>query len=198
MKEKYSVVNIRSFIDKDDPAYIGEEKLQEILNEFSCPINPDVEHFLLHNAIEFTKKDQSVTYLVFTQDSVELAGYFSVAIKPISILASSLSKTMCKKISRVSVLDDTTNTYTASAYLIAQLGKNFALPSEQRIEGNALLDFALNIVLRAKYCWGGIVEFLECEDKEPLLRFYASNGFKVFNSRITKDNIKLYQLLKFI
>ena len=52
MTEKYSVVNIRSFIDKDDPAYIGEDKLQEILNEFYCPINPDVEHFLLHNAIE--------------------------------------------------------------------------------------------------------------------------------------------------
>ena len=34
---------------------------------------------------------------------------------------------MCKKISRVSVLDETTNTYTASAYLIAQLGKNFAI-----------------------------------------------------------------------
>ena len=198
MDEKYSVINIRSFIDKSDPAYIGEEQLSEILNEFSCPINPDVEHFLLHNAIEFTKKDQSVTYLVFTQDKAELAGYFSVAIKPISILASSLSKNMCKKISRVAVLDETTNTYTASAYLIAQLGKNFALPNELRIEGNALLDFALNNVLLARYYWGGVVEFLECEDKEPLLRFYMNNGFKVFNSRITKDKVKLYQLLKFI
>ena len=198
MAEKYSVVNIRSFIDKDDPAYIGEEQLQEILNEFSCPINPDVEHFLLHNSIEFTKKDQSVTYLVFTQANVDLVGYFAVAIKPISILASYLSKTMCKKISRVSVLDEATNTYTASAYLIAQLGKNFALPSEQRIEGNALLDFALNNILRAKYYLGGVVEFLESEDKEPLLRFYTNNGFKVFNSRITKDNVTLYQLLKFI
>lgn len=105
---------------------------------------------------------------------------------------------MCKKISRVSVFDETTNTYTASAYLIAQLGKNFALPSEQRIDGNALLDFALNNILRAKYYWGGAVEFLECEEKEPLLIFYTNNGFKVFNSRITKDNVKLYQLLKFI
>ena len=87
MIEKYSVVNIRSFIDKDDPAYIGEDKLKEILNEFSCPINPDVEHFLLYNAIEFTKKDQSVTYLVFAKEDAELVGYFTVAIKPISILA---------------------------------------------------------------------------------------------------------------
>ena len=32
---------------------------------FLVPKNPDVEYFLLHNAIEFTKKDQSITYLVF-------------------------------------------------------------------------------------------------------------------------------------
>ena len=198
MTEKYSVVNIRSFIDKNDPAYIGEEKLNEILSEFSCPINPDVERFLLQNSIEFTKKDQSVTYLVFAQDNVELVGYFSITIKPISVLASSLSKTMCKKISRVSVLNEDTNTYSASAYLIAQLGKNFALPIERRIDGNALLDFALNNILRAKYFLGGVVEFLECEDKEPLIKFYTSNGFKIFNSRITKDNLKLCQLLKFI
>ena len=38
MTEKYLVVNIRSFIDKDDPAYIGEDKPQEILNEFFCPL----------------------------------------------------------------------------------------------------------------------------------------------------------------
>jgi len=198
MAEKYSVINIRSFIDKNDPAYIGEKELSEILNEFSCPINHDVEHFLVHNSIEFTKKDQSVTYLVFTEDNVDLTGYFSITIKPISVLASSISKSMCKKISRVSVLDEATNTYSASAYLIAQLGKNFALPKERRIDGTALLDFALNNILQAKYFLGGVVEFLECEDKEPLIKFYTSNGFKVFNFRITKDNLKLYQLLKFI
>ena len=194
MAEKYSVVNIRSFIDKNNPAYIGEEQLSEIFNEFSCPVNPDVEYFLLHNSIEFTKKDQ----LVFTEDNADLTGYFSVTIKPISILASSLSKSIRKKISRVSVLDENTDTYTASAYLIAQLGKNFALPSERRIKGNALLDFALNNILRAKYFLGGVVEFLECEDKKPLMNFYMRNGFKVFNSRVTKEKVKLFQLLKFI
>ena len=198
MAEKYSVVNIRSFIDKNDPAYIGEEQLNEILNEFSCPINHDVEYFLLRNSIEFTKKDQSVTYLVFSQYNADLVGYFSITIKPISILSPSLSKSMCKKISRIAVLDENTNTYTASAYLIAQLGKNFALPSERRIEGNALLDFALNNILRAKYFLGGVVEFLECEDKEPLMNFYMKNSFKVFNSRVTKEKVKLFQLLKFI
>lgn len=53
--------------------------------------------FLLHNAIEFTKKDQSITYLVFDAEDASLVGYFSLTIKPISVRASNISKTMAKK-----------------------------------------------------------------------------------------------------
>ena len=63
MSDKYFTVNIRAYLDKDEPTYIGEESLYDLLSDFSCPKNPDVEYFLLHNAIEFTKKDQSITYL---------------------------------------------------------------------------------------------------------------------------------------
>ena len=38
-------------MDKDEPTYIGEESLYDLLSDFSCPKNPDVEYFLLHNAI---------------------------------------------------------------------------------------------------------------------------------------------------
>lgn len=61
MSDKYFTVNIRAYLDKDKPTYIGEESLYDLLSDFSCPENPDVEYFLLHNAIEFTKKDQSYT-----------------------------------------------------------------------------------------------------------------------------------------
>ena len=56
MSDKYFAVNIRAYLDKDEPTYIGEENLYNLLSDFSCPKNPDVEYFLLHNAIEFTKK----------------------------------------------------------------------------------------------------------------------------------------------
>ena len=62
MSDKYFTINIRAYLDKDEPTYIGEESLYDLLSAFSCPKNPDVEYFLLHNAIEFTKKDQSITY----------------------------------------------------------------------------------------------------------------------------------------
>lgn len=90
MSEQYFVVNIRAYLDKDKSTYIGEDELYEMLSDFSCPDNPDVEHFLLHNAIEFTKKDQSITYLVFNAADASIAGYFSLTVKPISVSASKL------------------------------------------------------------------------------------------------------------
>ena len=143
MSDKYFTVNIRAYLDKDEPTYIGKESLYDLLSDFSCPKNPDVEYFLLHNAIEFTKKDQSITYLVFDAEDASLVGYFSLTIKPISVRASNISKTMAKKLSRVSILDEETQSYTTAAYLIAQLGKNYSLPKEKRIPGNILLGFAL-------------------------------------------------------
>ena len=105
MSDKYFTVNIRAYLDKDEPTYIGEESLYDLLSDFSCPKNPDVEYFLLHNAIEFTKKDQSITYLVFDAEDASLVGYFSLTVKPISVRASNISKTTAKKLSRVSIGD---------------------------------------------------------------------------------------------
>ena len=189
-------------MDKDEPTYIGEESLYDLLSDFSCPKNPDVEYFLLHNAIEFTKKDQSITYLVFDAEDASLVGYFSLTIKPISVRASNISKTMAKKLSRVSILDEETQSYTTAAYLIAQLGKNYSLPKNKRIPGNILLGFALETISSLKYSVGGVMEFLECEDNEFLLSFYTQNHFKPFDTRITASQNNephtLHQLLKFI
>ena len=202
MSDKYFTVNIRAYLYKDEPTYIGEESLYDLLSDFSCPKNPDVEYFLLHNAIEFTKKDQSITYLVFDAEDASLVGYFSLTIKPISVRASNISKTMAKKLSRVSILDEETQSYTTAAYLIAQLGKNYSLPKEKRIPGNILLGFALETISSLKYSVGGVMEFLECEDNEFLLSFYTQNHFKPFDTRITasqnNESHTLHQLLKFI
>ncbi len=62
--DKFSYINIREYLVQDNPGGIGEADLQAAISDFSCPRNLDVEHFLKENAIEFTKKNQSVTYLV--------------------------------------------------------------------------------------------------------------------------------------
>ena len=204
MSGQFFVVNLREYLDKNDPALITINKLHKLISSFSCSLNPDVENFIKHNAIEFTKKDQSVTYLVFRQndqDEADFVGYFSLTIKPISIHSSvTISKSMARKLERISVLDENTGTYTAAAYLIAQLGKNFAISEERSINGDELLELALDIISQAKYLLGEVIEFLECEDNDALMKFYEHNGFRFFNSRITQgeNSHKLNQLVKFI
>lgn len=78
-----TVFNMREYLSGKDDRVLGEDALQQIISEFSCKKNPDVERFLKEQSIEFTKKNQSVTYLVFANEDAALVGYFTLAIKPI-------------------------------------------------------------------------------------------------------------------
>lgn len=57
---KYITINIRKYFEFEN-SKDGEDLLSSDLSDFSCPKNPDVEKFLKQQAIEFTKKNQSVT-----------------------------------------------------------------------------------------------------------------------------------------
>lgn len=195
-----TVFNIREYLSSDDKI-LGEEQLQQVLSEFLCSKNTDVERFLKEQSIDFTKKNQSVTYLVFSNEDAELVGYFTLTIKPISVKSDAFSNTMKRKIARVSELDETTSTYILSAYLIAQLGKNFANNANERITGEQLLQAAMETIKELQYMAGGMVVFLEAEDNEKLMHFYEDkNGFKRFSVRHVEskdgDNHELVQLLK--
>jgi len=200
MLNDVTVFNIREYLSSND-RILGEEQLQQVLSEFLCSKNTDVERFLKEQSIDFTKKNQSVTYLVFSNEDAELVGYFTLAIKPISVNSGAFSNTMKRKIARVSELDETTGTYTLSAYLIAQLGKNFANNANERISGEQLLQAAIETIKELQYMAGGMVVFLEAEDNEELMHFYEDkNGFKRFSVRQVGakggDNHELIQLLK--
>lgn len=76
----FIVLNIREYLENWDNR-LGEDKLVQLLSEFSCPPNRDVECFLKRQAIEFAKTHQAVTYLVLSLKDAELLGYFSITIK---------------------------------------------------------------------------------------------------------------------
>ncbi|WP_330372276.1 hypothetical protein [Pseudobutyrivibrio sp. MD2005] len=97
-------------------------------------------------------------------------------------------------------MDEESNTYTLSAYLIAQLGKNFSDNANEKIEGRQLLHAAIDTIKMLQHMAGGTVCFLEAEDKPQLLDFYEKeNSFKRFSTRESKnDGHKLIQLLKVI
>ena len=201
MLNDVTVFNIREYLSAKGDKDLGEDELRQILSEFLCDKNPDVERFLKEQSIDFTKKNQSVTYLVFSNDDASLVGYFTLTIKPITVNTNNFSNTMKRKIARVSELDEENGTYTLSAYLIAQLGKNFKDGANEKITGEQILQAALDTIKELQYMAGGMVIFLEAEDKEKLMHFYEDeNGFKQFDVRETKnknDEIhKLVQLLK--
>ena len=199
--DKYSVINIRRYLESDNPK-LGEDDLTQILSEFSCEKNPDVERFLKKSAIEFTKKNQSVTYLVFSVEDGELLGYFTIALKPLVVRGETVSNTVKRKLLRISELDENTQTYTMSAYLIAQIGKNYANDADKRITGTELLESAWDAIKEMQYRGGGMVTFLEAENKERLLSFYQSNRFQPFDTRQTTSNVEeqheLIQLLRLL
>ena len=200
-ESKYTVFNIREYLNNQNEE-LGEDDLLQILSEFSCEKNPDVEKFVKEQLIEFAKKQQSVTYLVFSTEDAELIGYFAITIKPITVNAEPFSNTVKKKIARVSELNELNHTYNLAAYLIAQLGKNFYNGANNRITGEELLGLAIKQVQQLQYLAGGMVVFLETANEEKLLSFYKDKGFQQFDSRLSeaagREPHELIQLLKIL
>ena len=109
-----------------------------------------------------------------------------------------------RKLSRLSRLDQRIGSYTLSAYLIAQLGRNYSEEVRYPITGKMLMNFAINTLNEIQRQLGGLMVYLECEEKEPLIRFYQEqNGFRLFGERMTDgeqdgEGHKLLKLLNFL
>lgn len=202
INDKFFYINIRDYLALGSDNKAGEPMLTRVLSGFSCPKNPDVERFLKNSAVEFTKKSQSVTYLVFSVEGKELLGYFTLALKPLSVRGETVSNTMKRKLLRISELDENSDTYTMSAYLIAQLGKNYTKGVNNKITGKELVELAWTVIEDAQYMLGGIVTFLEAENEEKLLSFYRDNRFSQFDTRQTisdtDESHELVQLLRLL
>ena len=200
--DKFFYINIRDFLALGSDNEAGEPILNRVLSGFSCPKNPDVEHFLKKSAIEFAKKNQSVTYLVFSVEGKELLGYFTLAVKPLTVRGEMVSNTTKMKLLRISELDEKSDTYTMSAYLIAQLGKNYTNSRNKKITGKELIELAWTVIKEAQYMLGGMVTFLEAENEEKLLSFYQANRFSQFDTRQTESDTdvphELVQLLRLL
>ena len=160
-----------------------------------------MEKFLQEQSVDFTKKNQSVTYIVLSPEEGRIVGYFTLTIKPISVNGEKFSNTVKRKLSRVSEQDMDNGNYQLSAYLIAQLGKNFHDGLNEKITGQQLLGLAVEKIKELKYMAGSMVVFLETQNEEKLLYFYErQNGFKRFDTREVKRSAEeprcLIQLLK--
>ncbi len=179
----YIGINLKDILNDDS---LGESVAKNVLSSFSCPLNPDVEYFLRHTAIEFSKQSISSTYLIMAsyKDKYVLCGYFSLANKVFCIEKDSLpNRNWKRRMAKFGQFDKAVQRYTISAPLIGQLGKNYANGYDKLITGDELLKLTLDKVREMQYIVGGKIVYLECEQKEKLIDFYQSNGFVNFGTR---------------
>lgn len=178
----YIGINLKEMLEQ-----IGETATKSVLSDFSCPLNPDIEKFLKHTAIEFSKQGISSTYLIMAsyKHKYVLVGYYTLSNKFFCIDKDAFpSKNLRKRISKFAQYDSTIRRYTLSAPLIGQLGKNYTNGYNTLITGDELLELALEKVKEIHSILGGKIVYLECEDKERLIEFYSNNGFVNFGKRI--------------
>ena len=77
---QFETVNILDMIGA-----IGETELEQRLSNFSCPMNPEIEYFIMDNAIEFARKKLSVTYFVINENG-KIVAIFTLAHKAIGFV----------------------------------------------------------------------------------------------------------------
>ena len=123
-----------------------------------------------------------------------LAAMFALTHKAIEISGEGLSKITRSKLQRFAELDETTDCFSVSAFLIAQFGKDDLAGCS--LSGDSLMASALDVLTTAQRNVGGGVVYLECENRPRLLEFYQSsdNGFRPFGQRFSeKDQVEYIQ-----
>ena len=197
MTGRYHTLQIGSWADS-----VGRENVASVFAEFDCSKNADIDGFLKNNAVDFARRQISVSHLVFDSATRACLGYFTLTHKPLSLEADKLSATVRRRIERFAKCrsGNDIRTYTLSAFLIAQIGKNFKIPEPQRIPGKDLLALAMGELRLAQYEIGGQVVFLECEDGNRKLKsFYEKNAFVACGKRTDEvDGITYLQMFRFL
>lgn len=147
-------------------------------------ISFDIEDFLHNKAVSFENVDLARTYLVMSsyKNKPYLAGYFSIANKPLIIPKSvfkRLSKSLQRRLMGFGHKTDQNN-FECKGYLIGQLGKNYSIEAiaANQISGADLLALAYSKILEAYRIVGGRVIHLECQNVSSLKKFYIDNGFR--------------------
>lgn len=173
----------------------NEDEIIAYLNDFVCNKNIEIESYLKNNSIDFNKKHQAMTYLLFDSNR-DVIAYFALSVKPISIKCEQLSNNELKKLLRIAEIDINDNSLNPSAYLIAQLGKK----DGSIINLDMIFKFVNYYINAAQDICGGVVEFLESENNERLIQLYKDKGFKIFNIRKSKsgEERKLIQMYRLI
>ena len=178
----------------------SDDEVSDFLKGFSCKKNKEVQWFLRKLSMKFARLNISATHLVLSEDLDRIVAYYTLVCKPLSVKADELGEDSRKSLEDFCRLNEQRGCYDFSAYLIAQLGRNYTQDLTETISGDELMDVILDHLRRMRINLGGNVAFVEYErGNAKLLDYYTRNGFVSMNSHSDSgENDKLAQLFRFI
>jgi len=156
---------------------VGEKAIKEILSDFSCPLNEDVDYFIHYKAYDFERVGLARTYLVYAliDDKPILVAFYSLGQSNV-VISEDLSKNMKKKIFGT--------TYpigkNIKTLLIGQLSKNFYNGYNQYIAGDILMGLVFEKIKEIHLLFPSVVIHIDCRNDIHLKRFYEKMGFQLF------------------
>ncbi|EKZ9002341.1 hypothetical protein ACTWWB_003562 [Vibrio fluvialis] len=165
---------------------VGKEGCQQLFSDFTCPKNQDVETFLKTKSIRFEESDNSRTYLIIDSENGNILAYFSLSFKEISLLHTQIAK---KQVQRLDGINK--NAEKVRAYLIGQIGKNFAI-QPNLISLQEILGEVYAIIEEAQALIGGRAVILECGKVDKLIELYKANGFDVLINTDEEPLVTMY------
>ncbi len=165
---------------------------EKILKSFKSIEKNSIEDFLYNKAIDFEKSSISATHIIFNEKGSEVLGYFTLANKSLIIKKEKFekfSKTQQKRFSQSGrILEN--GSCVVNSFLIAQIGKNYALKKDEQIKGMEILNIAYDLlyqvkkILNTKYIW------LECEKNKKIISFYEKFGFNLIKNIETENELE--------
>ena len=93
-----TTINLLDLVDA-----IGEEETKNLLSDFSCSKNQEIEKYVQINALDFAKRKISMTHLVIDEQG-RVAAMFALTHKAIEITGEGLSNTTRSKLRRFAEL----------------------------------------------------------------------------------------------
>jgi len=178
----------------------SDNEVSDFLKGFSCKKNKEVQWFLRKLSMRFARLNISATHLVLSEDFERIVAYYTLVCKPLSVMADELGEDSRNSLEEFCRLNEQRRCYDFSAYLIAQLGRNYAPDLTETISGDELMNVILDHLRRMRINLGGNVAFVEYEKgNAKLLEYYTRNGFVSMHSKSDSgENDKLAQLFRFI
>lgn len=187
--DNYRIIALEDLLSCEN----GEDIFHKAAQNFYCPLNEDVEHFLKQTALTNQRMGISRTSLIYTNNKPEplLLGYYSLALQVLD-LSNISSKTMRKKITGFK----RENKLGAAIYLIGQLGKNYNQQANLLITGKEIFMLAMQDILDARSNVGGRIVVVECKNEEHLRNFYANTlKFQLIDNNGDESMLKYMTLI---